>query len=95
MGGSIAKPRLPQTQKCMKHGGLHFSTRKNISRNTNGQEKLYKKIGTIWLFFQTLCAIFTRNFYGCHSILSMVGELKSLRFFGIKTSASLIVSPVT
>ena len=43
MGGSIAEPRLPQSQKCMKHRGLKYSILINIGVNTDDQEKLYRK----------------------------------------------------
>ena len=43
MGGSIAEPRLPQSQKCMKHRELNCSIRRNIGENTDDKKKLYKK----------------------------------------------------
>ena len=43
MGGSIAEPRLPQTQKCVKHRGLRFNIKRNKGANTDDREKLYKK----------------------------------------------------
>ena len=43
MGGSIAEPRLPQTQKCMKHRGLKKIINRNLGANTDDREKLYKK----------------------------------------------------
>ena len=43
MGDSIAEPKMPQTQKLMKHTGLEWSIRRNIGANTYDQEKLYKQ----------------------------------------------------
>ena len=40
MGGSIAEPNLPQTQKCMKYRGIKFNIKRNIGANTDGQEKM-------------------------------------------------------
>ena len=41
MGGSIAEPRLSQTQKCMKHRGVKLDIKRNIGANTDDLEKLY------------------------------------------------------
>ena len=43
MGGSIAEPRFPQTQKCMKHGEVKCNIKRNKGANTDYLEKLYKK----------------------------------------------------
>ena len=63
MGGSIAKPRLPQTQKCIKHRGAKFSIRRNIGANTDDGEKLYKKNAKFVFFTKTLCIISTKIIY--------------------------------
>ena len=54
---SVAEPRLPQTQKCMKHRRLKKIVRRNIGANTDDKENLYKKLAKCGPFFKTLFTI--------------------------------------
>ena len=40
---SMAEPRMPQTQKCLKHRVLKCSIKKNIGAQKDDREKMYKK----------------------------------------------------
>ena len=39
MGGSVAEPRPPETQKCMKYRELTFHIKRIMGANTDDQDK--------------------------------------------------------